>query len=92
MFSYLVNNPNSQNNDITDWIIVNFGIRNPQIIKSIPLFSSNTKKCPKLNFKLRELHNFIYAVFLQNQITTPDVTQFAFVFTNVDRNYGVFLD
>ena len=30
---YFVNNPNSQNNEITDSILVNFGIRNPQIIK-----------------------------------------------------------
>ena len=48
---YFVNNPNSQNKDITDWIIVNFGICNPQIINPIPLLNSNTKMCPKTKFK-----------------------------------------
>ena len=59
LFKYYVNNSNSQNNYITDWIIVNFGVRNPQI-KSIQLFSSNIKICPKLDFKLRQLHKFLY--------------------------------
>ena len=83
------NNPNSQNNDLTNSIIVNFGIRkstnNPSVFRClVPI-----QKCVrKLNFKLRQLHNFLHAVFLQNLITTPDVTQFAFVVTNVDRNHG----
>ena len=74
------NNPNSQNNDLTNSIIVNFGIRkstnNPSVFRClVPI-----QKCVrKLNFKLRQLHNFLHAVFLQNLITPPDVTQFAFV-------------
>ena len=49
------------------------------------------QKCVrKLNFKLRQLHNFLHAVFLQSQITAPDVTQFTFVVSNVDRNYVFF--
>ena len=87
---YFVYNPNSQNNDITHWIIVNFGISNPQIIKSIPLLVPIQNCVRKLHFKLRQLHNFLHAVFLRNQITAPDVTQFAFVVTNVDRNYVYF--
>ena len=47
---FFVNNPNPQNNDLTDWIIVNFGIRNPHIIKPIPLLSLDTKMCPKTKF------------------------------------------
>ena len=46
----------------------------------------------KHNFKHRQLHKFFHAAFLQNQITAPGVTQFAFVVTNVDRNYSFFKD